>query len=62
LELPLPTGPNASRIISVRDQNNIHFDDDFVVRRLAARFGLYQCFGPSPYVPMLIQDLAIVDG
>jgi hypothetical protein len=59
LELPLPTGPNASRIILVRDQNSIHFDDDAAVRRLAARFGLHQCFGSTPSMPMLIQELAM---
>jgi hypothetical protein len=32
--------------------------DDYSIRRLAAKFGLPQCFGPSPSVEMLVQDLA----
>jgi hypothetical protein len=32
--------------------------DDYPIRRLAAKLGLHQCFGPSPSIEMIIQDLA----
>jgi hypothetical protein len=33
---------------------NVSFEYDSAVRRMVARFGLHQCFGPSPSVHMLI--------
>lgn len=59
LELPLPPSPTANRIVPVRGHNNISFEDDSAIRRMAAEFGLHQCFGPSPSMQMLIQDLAV---
>jgi hypothetical protein len=34
------------------------FEDDSAIRQTAARIGIHQCFGPSPSVAMLVQDLA----
>jgi hypothetical protein len=59
LELPFPIDTSANRIVPLTSNNTISFDDDAVIRRLAARFGIHQCFGPSPLVEMLVQDLAI---
>jgi hypothetical protein len=36
---------------------DIAFDDDSAIRKLAARLGIHQCYGPSPSVQMLVQDL-----
>jgi hypothetical protein len=58
LELPLPSNASANRIIPISRGNDISVDDDSAIRRLAARLGLHQCFGPSS-VEMLVQDLAI---
>jgi hypothetical protein len=32
--------------------------DDYPMRRLATKLGLHQCFGPSPSIEMVIQDIA----
>jgi hypothetical protein len=59
LELPLPSSTSANRIIHIPRSNDISVDDDSAIRRLAARMGLHQCFGPSPPVEMLVQDLVV---
>jgi hypothetical protein len=58
LELPIPNDASANRIVPVAGANDIVFKDDSVIRQLSARFGIHQCFGPSPSVAMLVQDLA----
>jgi hypothetical protein len=37
---------------------DIAFEDDSTIKKLAARLGIHQCYGPSPSVEMLVQDLA----
>jgi hypothetical protein len=58
LELSLPNDASASRIVLVAGGNDIAFEDGNAIRQLAARFGIHQCYGPSPSVEMLVQDLA----
>jgi hypothetical protein len=58
LELPLPNDTSASRIVPVTGGRDIAFEDDSTIRKLAARLGIHQCYGPSPSVEMLVQDLA----
>jgi hypothetical protein len=58
LELPLPNDTSASRIVPVTGGRDIAFEDDSAIRKLAARLGIHQCYGPSPSVEMLVQDLA----
>jgi hypothetical protein len=59
LELPLPVDASANMIVPLTSNNTVSFDDDAIIRRLAARFGIHQCFSPSPSMEMLVQDLAI---
>jgi hypothetical protein len=58
LELPLPNDTSVSRIVLVTGGRDIAFEDDSTIRKLAARLGIHQCYGPSPSVEMLVQDLA----
>jgi hypothetical protein len=58
LELPLPESTSACRTVTVPDGNEVSMQDDYFIRRLAAKLGLHQCFGPSPSIKMIIQDLA----
>jgi hypothetical protein len=58
LELPIPDNTSAIRVVPVARGNDIVFEDDSAIRQIAARIGIHQCFGPSPSVAMLVQDLA----
>jgi hypothetical protein len=58
LELPVPDSSSALRVVPIERGNDIAFEDDSAIRQLAARVGIHQCFGPSPSVAMLVQDLA----
>jgi hypothetical protein len=58
LELPVPDNSSALRVVPVERGNDIVFEDDSAIRQIAARIGIHQCFGPSPSVAMLVQDLA----
>jgi hypothetical protein len=58
LELPLPESTSACRTVAVPGCNEVSMQDDYPIRRLAAKLGLHQCFGPSPSIEMIIQDLA----
>jgi hypothetical protein len=51
LELPLPEASSAPQI-------EVSMQDDYPIRKLAAKLGLHQCFGPSPSIEMILQDLA----
>jgi hypothetical protein len=59
LELPLPNDTSANRIVPVTGGRDLAFEDDSTIRKLAARLGIHQCYGPSPSVEMLVQDLAV---
>jgi hypothetical protein len=59
LELPLPIDTSANRIVPVTDGRDLAFEDDSTIRKLAARLIIHQCYGPSPSVEMLVQDLAV---
>jgi hypothetical protein len=58
LELPLLEATSAGRVVTVPGHNVVRMQDDYSIRSLAAKFGLHQCFGPSPSVEILVQDLA----
>jgi hypothetical protein len=58
LELPIPDNASVVRVVPVAGGNDIVFEDDSAIRQTAARIGIHQCFGPSPSVAMLVQDLA----
>jgi hypothetical protein len=58
LKLPLPESTSACRTVTVPGCNEVSMNDDYPIRRLAAKLGLHQCFGPSPSIEMIIQDLA----
>jgi hypothetical protein len=58
LELPIPDNASANRVVPVAGGNDIVFEDDSAIRQIAARICIHQCFGPYPYVAMLVQDLA----
>jgi hypothetical protein len=58
LELPLPESISACRTITVPSFNEVSMQDNYPIRRLAAKLGLHQCLGPSPSIEMIIQDLA----
>jgi hypothetical protein len=58
LELPVPDNSSALRVVPVERGNDIAFEDDSAIRQIAARICIHQCFGPSPSVAMLVQDLA----
>jgi hypothetical protein len=57
LELPIPNDASANRIVPVAGGNDIVFEDDSAIRQVAARIGIHQCYGPSPSVATLVQDL-----
>jgi hypothetical protein len=58
LELPLPESTSACHTETVPGCNEVSMQDDYTIRILASKLGVYQCFGPSPSIEMIIQDLA----
>jgi hypothetical protein len=58
LGLHIPDNASANRVVPVAGGNDIVFEDERAIRRIAARIGSHQCFGPSPSIAMLVQDLA----
>jgi hypothetical protein len=58
LELPLPESSSACHTITVPGWIEVSMQDDYPIRKLAAKLGLHQCFGPSPSIEMILQDLA----